>query len=560
MIRRLSASLVCLLLFACGPDGSGGPGGEGNPGGPDAGKPIPAEPIPKPEPREDPMAAPVKYELPPVQTTFETYELTIPQAALDLFAADIYAPEQPATFTYEGQSYPVNVRLRGASARSFPKKSWNVDFEDLRFQGREELNLVAEYQDSTMMVEKLAYDMLKAMNLPAPYTRYVRVVVNGEYQGLYLDIEEVDKKFVQARPLPDSDPSIYRCGYWDCEMKLWHGSWQGDFEKQTHELEPRDDLAALLELINFAPEPLFAQELEKTFELDWFLRLMAFEVVISNNFLEDAESYYVHDRVSGRWYYVPWDLNNADPRFWPTYGMPMTPIYEHPLFPFTLNNPWLQRMYDRRSQQQEGYEPTFCNLRTRIVNNPELLARLLPWVEKLQAELLDPAKLIPWIEQTWAAIAPHMADDPYVDPVQFAYGREFLTGFVGLRNDFIREELERWKAKKPGLVIERFDPAGGWIELENRSDAPVSTSGLVLTTYLRRAVVPSNVPARTLQPGESVRFTASELGVTFDPKGQIGLFDGQTVSGLIDVLYYGGLAPGQLYARGNDAEGRWQVQ
>ncbi len=479
---------------------------------------------------------------------------------MNLFAADIFTPEQPATFIFEGQSFPVNVRLRGASARTFPKKSWNVDFENLRFGGREELNLVSEYQDSTMMVEKLAYDMLEAMQVPAPRAKYVRLIVNGEYQGLYLDIEEVDKKFVRARALPDQDPSIYRCGYWDCEMKLWHGSWQGDFEKKTNELEPRDDLNACLELINFTPEPLFAEKLRQSFDLDGFLEQMAFEVVISNNFIEDAENYYIHDRVTGRWYHVPWDLNNADPRFWPTYGMPMTPVYDHPLFPFTLNNPWLQRMYDRRTQERAEYEPTFCNLRTRIINNPELLAELILLVEKAQAELLDPAKLIPRIQQTYAAIAPHMQDDPWVDPAQFHYGPEFLIGFVERRNTFVRQELQRWKEKTHGLVIERFDPAAGWIELKNRSAAQVSTSGLVLTTYLRRAVIPSNVPARTLAPGETVRFTASELGVTFDPHGQIGLFDGKTVAGVIDVLYYGALPPGQLYDRADDADGRWQVQ
>ena len=112
----------------------------------------------------------------------------------------------------------------------------------------------------------------------------------------------------------------------------------------------------------------------------------------------------------------------------------------------------------------------------------------------------------------------------------------------------------------PYLVIELFYPSSVCIELENLCDTPVSTSGLVLTTYLLRAVVPSNVPARTLQPGESVRFTAEELGLTFEPKGQIGLFDGQTVSGVLDVLYYGALPAGQVYVRTDDAEGRWQVQ
>jgi len=82
----------------------------------------------------------------------------------------------------------------------------------------------------------------------------------------------------------------------------------------------------------------------------------------------------------------------------------------------------------------------------------------------------------------------------------------------------------------------------------------------VLTTYLRQAVIPSNVPARVLQPGEKVRFTAAELGVLFEPRGEVGLFDGQTVSGVLDVLFYGQLPAGQRYVRADDAVGTWTTR
>ena len=49
-----------------------------------------------------------------------------------------------------------------------------------------------------MMTEKLAYDLMLAMDLPAPRTRYVRLSLNGQYQGVYLDIERVDQTFAQA--------------------------------------------------------------------------------------------------------------------------------------------------------------------------------------------------------------------------------------------------------------------------------------------------------------------------------------------------------------------------
>jgi spore coat protein H len=563
MMRVLTWVVVGLAFCACGTGAGPGPDPEGSEGPVGQSGPISEIEAKSPWAPMDGLQAvlpPRPWTLRTLQDRLETYELVIPQAAMDLFERDIWAPEQPATFIYEGTSYPVNVRLRGASARTFPKKSWNVDFEDLRFQGREELNLVAEYQDSTLMVEKWAYDILEAMEIAAPATKYVRVIVNGTYQGVYLDIEEVDKKFIAARPLPDRNASIYRAGGWDGELKMFRQPWQGGWLKQTNKLEPWDDLDAFLEMVNYTPEPELPAALERHFELDSYLRLLAAETLFSHNYIEDARDYFVHDRVTGRWYKVPWDLNNADARFWPTYGLGMTPVYNHPLFPFTLNNPWLQRMYDRRSQQVSGYEPTFGNLRTRVVNNPVLRARLLTLVEKARKELLDPKVAHARIDQMYALISPHMVDDPWVDKAQFANGPKFVRDFISLRYDFLEEQLDLWRAKRPGLVIEAFDPAAGWIELKNRSGAEVSTSGLVLTTYLRRAVVPSNVPARTLAPGETVRFTAGQLGVSFERRGEVGLFDGQTVYGVLDLLFYGELPAGRHYVRGADADGTWTAK
>lgn len=498
---------------------------------------------------EAPPPPPEKWTLPPLQTELQTFELKMPAATLQSFEDDIWAPEADATFVYDGQSYPVKVRLRGASARTFPKKSWNVDFGKLRFEGREELNLVAEYQDQTMMTEKLGYDLLQAMDVAAPATKYVRVVINGQYQGVYLDIEEVDKKWVMARQMPDLDPDIYRCGSWDCEMKTWRGSWQGEWDKQTNETTGMDGLYELLDVINFTPEPAFPKALAQTFELERFLRLMALEAVISNSYVEDSQSYYVHDDVTDRWYYVPWDLNNADPRWWPTYGLDARPITNHPLFPFTLQDPWLQKMYDRRKTQRTGYEPTFCNLRTRILLNPELRAMLLAQTERAWDQLLDPDVLHPRLAAMHALLAPHMKNDPYIDQQKFQKGLQHLQDYVTDRRAFVRGELDRLANPTPGLVIDAFDPANGWIELRNRGESPATTSGLVLTTYLRKAVVSSNLPSATLAPGEVVRFTENQLGLTFAAKGEVGLFDGQSVAGMLDALYYGELPPGRHYAR-----------
>jgi spore coat protein H len=106
-------------------------------------------------------------------------------------------------------------------------------------------------------------------------------------------------------------------------------------------------------------------------------------------------------------------------------------------------------------------------------------------------------------------------------------------------------------------LLEAFDAQQGWVELRNRGTSAVSTQGLVLTTNLRSALT-RNAPAVQLGPGERVRFIAAQLQLAFAPQGELGLFDGKSVPGAIDVHFYGKLAAGRTEARSDD--GDWQIR
>ncbi len=497
--------------------------------------------------------------LPPVQTSVPEYELIMPPEVLERFYADPLTPEQDARFKAGGVTYDVKVRLRGASARTFPKKSWNVSFpKGTRFEGRSSLNLVAEYADATLLAEKISYDVLAAMRVPAPRAKFVRVKVNGRYEGPFLDIEQVNKPFLDAHAFADDDATIYRCGWKDCEFKTWKVPYQGNWAKKTNEREPDTELHAVLELINHTPEPLFASALEEHLEVEWLLRSMVLDALMSNNYVEDSESYFIHDKKTQRWVYVPWDLNNVDARWW--YPIPVSearPIVNHPLFPFTITDAWTHKMYERRQNEYPGYLPVFSNLGTRVVLNPELNARLVARLRKALDELFKPEVMNPYIDALHALVDPHMRNDPYMSYERFSAGRAFLQRYVTERRKFVLEELERYAAREPGLVLEEFDPREGYLVLGNRSREPVSLNGKTLTTNLRVSLThlvsqptATLLPDVTLAPGERQRFTAAELGLTIPDKGEIGVFDGKSVVGFFDVLFYGPLPEGQRYVRG----------
>jgi spore coat protein H len=569
-------AMAVVAVTACEPETEGPPPPPGEPtdGGvipqvPDAG-PLPDAGPPPPRPPPDAGTEP-SFRLPPVQTKLEQYELRIPQEAMDLFERDLYAPAQPAKFLFAGREHDVFVRLRGASSRTFPKKSWKVEFPSgVEFQGRDELNLVAEYQDCTMMAEKLAYDTLAAMGVPAPRTKYVRVVINGKYQGVFVDIEQVDKHFLEAHELADEDASIYRCGWKDCEMKTWKAPYQGEWEKRTNENDSWDDLDAFLAVVNHTSEPELVETLEKHLEVERYLRSMTMDVLMSNNYVEDSESFLIHDQVTGKWSYVPWDLNNVDARWWHTYGMGVadTPIVKHSLVNFTLGDLVINSTYANRLQYHyEGYVPVFTNLGTRIVLNPELRERLFKNLERAQKEFFNDEVLHPRIDAIYALVSANMigednADpnlsmkDPYIDPAKLVAGRGYLQKYVTGRNAFIQKELARFRAKTHGLMLQAVDPRSQTVVLKNRGATAVNLAGLTLTNDLRKAMA-KNLPDRTLAPGETASFNMAELGLPLSAKGEVGLFDGKTVMGVMDALFYGEAPSGKRHARAEDENGAW---
>ncbi|MET0403634.1 MAG: CotH kinase family protein, partial [Cystobacter sp.] len=518
------ARLLCLVTLAvssaCSPGGEPPPAVIDEPSRPSQPTPsedpgdVPGEQLPPTTgqpPAQPPPVTPEEqraFVLPAVQKSLPSYELLFPPGVMEKFYADKNAPEEKALFRCGGVDYPVEVRLRGASARDFPKKSWNVKFDKASpFEGRKSLNLVAGYSDASMLAEKMSFDLLAAMRVPAARVKFVRLSLNGRPEGVFLDIEQINNEFLSAHDFADQDASIYRAGWKDTEFKLrsWKVPYQGNWQKKTNEKKENDDaLDAVLALINRTPEPQFPDALARAMDLEGYLRSMVMDALMANNYIEDSESYFIHDRVEKRWRYVAWDLNNVDARWWYEMqrGPDLEPIYDQPLYSFTLGNPEVANRYQGRKTIHPGYLPVFSNLATRVVMNPVLRARLEARLDKALRELFTLEVMGPYIAEMHTLLAPHMALDPYMDLAKFQEGDTFIREFVRLRRAFILKELERMKAHKPDVVLEALDAKAGWVELSNRGTTPVQLGGLLLTTNLRRNIPALLLPEPTAAPAE----------------------------------------------------------
>ena len=69
--------------------------------------------------------------------------------------------------------------------------------ESQLFDGIEKLNLNNVWGDPSYLREPLAYELFRGFDVPASRTSYVNVYVNGEHQGLFVSVQQVDRAFLE---------------------------------------------------------------------------------------------------------------------------------------------------------------------------------------------------------------------------------------------------------------------------------------------------------------------------------------------------------------------------
>jgi CotH kinase protein/Secretion system C-terminal sorting domain len=107
------------------------------------------------------------------------------------------------TDPYNHYNGKVGIEIRGQSSQQFPMKSysielWNsagasVDQALFGLPKESDWVLYAPYTDKTLMRNFLAYTMSREMGHWAANTRFVELVVNGDYKGIYVFMEKIKR-------------------------------------------------------------------------------------------------------------------------------------------------------------------------------------------------------------------------------------------------------------------------------------------------------------------------------------------------------------------------------
>lgn len=244
----------------------------------------------------------------------------------------------PAEVFYNGtQWYRVGIRFKGNSSlqgswrSGILKMAFKLDFDEFedqypqidnqRFYGFKKFSLKNNFDDESLMREKVAADVFKnaglAVSHTAFYTLYIDYGNGPEYFGLYTLVEEVDGTVLDTQ-FTNDDGNLYKPEDDGATFAL--GSFnQENFEKKTNEDdEDWSDILALFDALHddsFSSAPAtWRANLESVFDVDGFIKYMAVNGIIQNwdTYGRMSHNYYLYNNPETNLLtWIPWDNNEA---------------------------------------------------------------------------------------------------------------------------------------------------------------------------------------------------------------------------------------------------------
>jgi hypothetical protein len=403
--QELSAAVALVLPRPGGP-------GFGPRGGLEPGKPGPR--VAPADVKTYPTAG--LYEPTVLRTLFLEFENRDWEAELaDFRNTDV---EVPATLTVDGNQYQnVGVHFRGMSSYfavpAGSKRSLNLslDFADKkqRLHGVKTLNLLNSHDDPTYL-HTVLYSRIARSYIPAPRANFVKVVINGESWGVYVNAEQFNKEFVaenfkttrgarwKVRGSPGGGGGLDYLGENVEDYKRRYSIKSEDRKKDW------EALIALCRTLDRTPPEKLEAALRPMLDIDATLWFLALDVALINNdgYWIRASDYSIYRDPKGKFHIVPHDMNE-------TFSPGMGPGF------FRGFGPGAKGGKDRPSpvavDPLVGLDDPRKPLRSKLLAVPALKARYLEYVRTIATDWLDWKKLGPVVAAHRALIEDEIKAD-----------------------------------------------------------------------------------------------------------------------------------------------------
>jgi spore coat protein CotH len=369
----------------------------------------------------------------------------------------------PGTFRWKDQKFEdVGIRYRGnsSSAPDSPhKRAFLVAFSEYRsgqrFMGLRHVALDNGIQFGSLFSECLITDVLRALDVKASRCNFARVFLNQTNAGIYVNVERIDRSFLQHHFKADKGP-LFKVNEGGPGADLRYVGEDPSVYQKTFELHSGKEKEAYLRLQEFirainAPTGTSA-DLSKVLDVEAFVKTTAV-MLLAGAFDQytgwGPHNYYLYQNPADeRWTYIPWDLDVgfADNAFG------RVPVLKgwHAAWPVPVpGRPLMER----------------------LVADPKLLQHYREQASVILETWFRPEVLIPKLRALHAQIRTDLAQDPYPSRRATVPSDTGYEDIIASMEQFIRKRyaLARAQLDAPG---NRPQPEPGQPSPDNEGPKP----------------------------------------------------------------------------------------
>ncbi|MFZ5827518.1 MAG: CotH kinase family protein [Bacillota bacterium] len=326
----------------------------------------------------------------------------------------------------DGPPLAASVRIRGAHSRKFPKRSLQVTFprepmsdEPPPGHSIARIHLNADYVDPTLMRSALSYSLFPMLGVDAPRWRHVALTVSGQFAGIYVGLESVDRDFCRRRGWEPG--AIFYAINRNANFGLLN-----PFTKGLKEPLER----GYLPLNRASTEPLRQM-------------LLAINLASSNSFPSVAERWFEIDRYLG-WLMGAVFVGNRD-GFVHNYALYLEPSTERfRIIPWDYDATWGIDIHGRPARLDRVPVTGWNKLTHRLLATPATRGRYRRMFRTALDSSLSPDALHPMIDALAAALGPWIDRDPRCRAFDFDAEVGRLKRWAVQRRDLLLTELDRF--------------------------------------------------------------------------------------------------------------------
>jgi hypothetical protein len=237
-----------------------------------------------------------------------------------------------ASLVYEGHTYAIRLKYRGASSLYYPKNSYTITFPtddhfedaDEGFDNRRKIVLTTTFDDNSYVRQALCYELWSALDPSRQQiqTMFAPVYINGAYEGLYVVTDHIDGEYWKDNGYTE-DADLYKAitheaNFYADYSGAHKATWHDGYTKEEGPDGDWADLDAFVQWAATASDDDFRAGLGDRFAMneliDWWILVRFTEADDSGG----KNAYLYFDPVGGLIHHAPWDFNHSFGQTWQT--------------------------------------------------------------------------------------------------------------------------------------------------------------------------------------------------------------------------------------------------